>query len=432
MFLKNVAGQKFILYAYTPADGLPATGAAAGITPYVGKDWGAATALGTATATEIDATNAPGYYTVAPTQGETNADALHVTAKHSTSTIKVLGAPAVIFPLPTTGVLSPATLGRTAVVDANGLIDSNLVKAGPSGSGVAVSAWSATRGLAGTALPNAAAEAAGGLYTRGTGAGQINQDGNGRVDSNATHFAGTAYATAAAALVAAVWDALTASFSTVGSIGKRIVDYLTGAVALDSTVAKAAALATAQASIDDLPTNAELATSQAAADDATLAQIALVKAQTDLLPSDPADASVVAGLIAALSAKVDAVDDLLDTELPALTTAVADLPTNAELATALAAADDAVLAAIAALNNLSAAQVNAEVVDALRTDTGTEVSSVPAAAAPISAQIQFLFQALRNKVLSGASLRIHNDAGTVIATKVQTDNGTTYTEEKAT
>ena len=35
-----------------------------------------------------------------------------------------------------------------------------------------------------TALPNAAAEAAGGLYTRGTGAGQINQDANGRVDAN--------------------------------------------------------------------------------------------------------------------------------------------------------------------------------------------------------------------------------------------------------
>lgn len=40
---------------------------------------------------------------------------------------------------------------------------------------------------------------------------------------------------------------------------------------------------------------------------------------------------------------------------------VNDLPTNAELATALGTADDAVLAAIAALNNLSAAQVNAEV-----------------------------------------------------------------------
>lgn len=35
-----------------------------------------------------------------------------------------------------------------------------------------------------TALPDAAAEAAGGLYTRGTGAGQINQDANGRIDAN--------------------------------------------------------------------------------------------------------------------------------------------------------------------------------------------------------------------------------------------------------
>jgi hypothetical protein len=35
-----------------------------------------------------------------------------------------------------------------------------------------------------TALPNAAAEASGGLYTRGTGAGQINQDANGRIDVN--------------------------------------------------------------------------------------------------------------------------------------------------------------------------------------------------------------------------------------------------------
>ena len=35
-----------------------------------------------------------------------------------------------------------------------------------------------------TALPNAAAEAAGGLYTRGTGAGQIAQDANGNVRTN--------------------------------------------------------------------------------------------------------------------------------------------------------------------------------------------------------------------------------------------------------
>jgi hypothetical protein len=42
-----------------------------------------------------------------------------------------------------------------------------------------------------TALPNAAAEAAGGLYTRGTGAGQINQPANGQIDANVVKFGGT-------------------------------------------------------------------------------------------------------------------------------------------------------------------------------------------------------------------------------------------------
>lgn len=43
-----------------------------------------------------------------------------------------------------------------------------------------------------TALPNAAAEAAGGLYTRGSGAGQINQPANGMADMNVVRNAGTA------------------------------------------------------------------------------------------------------------------------------------------------------------------------------------------------------------------------------------------------
>jgi len=48
-----------------------------------------------------------------------------------------------------------------------------------------------------TALPNAAAEAAGGLYTRGTGAGQINQPANGMSDANVVRNAGTAITAAA-------------------------------------------------------------------------------------------------------------------------------------------------------------------------------------------------------------------------------------------
>jgi hypothetical protein len=50
-----------------------------------------------------------------------------------------------------------------------------------------------------TALPNAAAEAAGGLFTRGSGAGQINQSANGQVDVNMARILNTAVSTPATA-----------------------------------------------------------------------------------------------------------------------------------------------------------------------------------------------------------------------------------------
>lgn len=51
-----------------------------------------------------------------------------------------------------------------------------------------------------SALPNAAAEAAGGLYTRGTGAGQINQPANGMIDGNVVRWLGTAVTAATAGI----------------------------------------------------------------------------------------------------------------------------------------------------------------------------------------------------------------------------------------
>jgi len=70
-----------------------------------------------------------------------------------------------------------------------------------------------------------------------------------------------------------------------------------------------------------------------------------------------------AASLTTVEGKIDTIDDYLDTELAALTTAVADLPTNAELATALGTADDAVLAAIAALNDITVADIIAGVAD---------------------------------------------------------------------
>jgi len=127
---------------------------------------------------------------------------------------------------------------------------------------------------------------------------------------------------------------------------------------LNATVSSRAS----QASVDDVPTNAELATALGTADDAVLAQIALVKAKTDSLPADPADASDIASLVDALPTAAEnataiwaagtrtltAIDEDsttidLDAAIRAavgmasanLDTQIGDLPTNAELATAL-------------------------------------------------------------------------------------------------
>ena len=81
------------------------------------------------------------------------------------------------------------------------------------------------------------------------------------------------------------------------------------------------------------------------------------------------------------------------------------------------------------LSTLTAGQVNAEVVDALATDTYAEPSSVPAATASLAAKIGFLMAALRNKHTTTASADvIRNDADSAaIATATLTDDGTTFT-----
>lgn len=117
---KNVASQKIALYAFDATTGTPKTGDAANLTAYVSKDYGAVTALGDATATEIDATNAKGWYLWDLTQAETNADALLFTGKSSTANIVVVGQPIQTIPQ------SISTLDAAGVRSAVGLASANL------------------------------------------------------------------------------------------------------------------------------------------------------------------------------------------------------------------------------------------------------------------------------------------------------------------
>lgn len=110
-------------------------------------------------------------------------------------------------------------------------------------------AHSATRGLAGTALPNAAADAAGGLPISDAGGLDL--------------------------------DAKLANTNEVTSARMgALTDWIDGGRL-------------------DLLTDA-------------------IKAKTDNLPADPADASDIAGAFTVLSAKVDTIDDFLDTEVAAI------------------------------------------------------------------------------------------------------------------
>ena len=163
----------------------------------------------------------------------------------------------------------------------------------------------------------------------------------------------TGFGSLVADVVSAVWASASRTLTAFGFTPSLHADY------------NAAKTAATQTSVDDLPTNGELSTALSAADDATLSAITAL---------NNLSSSQVSGLLTTLAST-------LATEHGAGSWATAtgfatqgsvdDLPTNGELATALAGSDDAMLAAVAALNNLSPAQV-ATLLTTLKSDLATD------------------------------------------------------------
>ena len=85
-------------------------------------------------------------------------------------------------------------------------------------------------------------------------------------------------------------------------------------------------------------------------------------------------------------------------------------------------------ASVSGLNNLSAAQVNAEVVDVIATDTYAEVGAAPAATSSLKDKINWIFALARNKITQTATTQtLRNDAdGANIATSPHSDDGSTH------
>lgn len=187
-----------------------------------------------------------------------------------------------------------------------------------------------------TALPNAAAEAAGGLYTRGSGAGQINQNANGQIDSRtvtmatdvvtaaaiaadaigSSEFAQAAadkiWASAARTLTSsldptaatiadAVWDEARAGHVTAGSFGE-------GVASVQGNVTGSTASVTAAVTVGAI--NADVITAASLAADAGSEIAVAVRVEMDANSVDLN--TIISGLVA-----INADTDDIQARLPA-------------------------------------------------------------------------------------------------------------------
>lgn len=237
-----------------------------------------------------------------------------------------------------------------------------------------------------TALPNAAAEAAGGLYTRGSGAGQINQAANGQIDTNVAVMA--------------------AGVVTAAAVANGAIDAATFAAGAIDAAAIAANAIDADALAADVTT--ELQTGLA-----TSAALALVQTDTDDIQTR-LPAALVGG-------RIDASVGAMAANVLTATAIAADAITAAKIATDAIGSDEFAQAAADKVFGASGATL-AELA----------VAAPPATPTPRQAMMM-PYMWLRNKLIVTATTKTaHNDAGTAIFSKALTDDGAgTYTESEA-
>ena len=108
---KNVASQKWYVFAFDDTDNSAKTGDAAQITANIRIDGGAADGVDDTNPTELE----DGYYVFDLAQGETNGDYILICPASSTSDIQVIGCPMAIWTTP--------PYFSTLSIDSNGRLD---------------------------------------------------------------------------------------------------------------------------------------------------------------------------------------------------------------------------------------------------------------------------------------------------------------------
>lgn len=264
-----------------------------------------------------------------------------------------------------------------------------------------------------------------------------------------------------------IWDELTSGHTTSGTFGEQVKTDIDAILVdtnslNDTKIPDTISLANINAEVDtalgdyDPPTKTEMDSAFTEIKGATWATTDTLEAIRDRGDAAWITATGFSTLDAAgVRTAVGLASANLDTQLATLPTAAeirAEIDSNSTQLAAIVADTnelqgdwanggrldlllDAVAADVASLDDtkipdtLSLANINAQVVDALATDTYAEPTGAPAATAALSAKINYLYMALRNQVTVTASAKtFYDDSGNAEWSKVLSDDGTTYTE----
>lgn len=185
------------------------------------------------------------------------------------------------------------------------------------------------------------------------------------------------FASAAAGYQVPIWAAANSTVNLSGTTVKTLTDapadssgVTTLLTRVTAAVALASSLSTVEGKIDTIDGIVDAILVDTGTDiPATLSTLATAANLATVAGYIDTEIGSIITSLSTIDTKINTIDGIVDsiledtgTTLPA---SIGDIPTNAELATALGTADDATLAAIAALNNLSAAQVLQQAKDAL-------------------------------------------------------------------
>lgn len=481
---KNVSGQKLTVFAFDSTTNLPKVSDAANMTAYVDKDDGGVTVLADTSATEKDSTNAKGYYAFDLAQAETNADKLLFSAKSSTSNIVVIGVPSVVYTLPS-GIGDLTIANNAVAANVTRLLGTAWLPPGTAGTpDVNVKLWNALTTVALPLVPTTAGRtldvSAGGeagldwanvgsptttVGLSGTTVGITSLVSALAADSvNANALATDAVVEIRNAITGGAYALNTDSGGNVkvsDGTGANQIDTSSGGIAhvilTDTLTTYTSNTPQTGDSFAYLGTNMGLlGANLTAADDAVMtrigapvgasisADVAAVQADTDNLQtripaslvSGRIDASVGAMASNVMTAAAAASD--FGAELQALITGGA-YALQADASGYVKISDGTGTGQIdttsggvlvSALATQAKADVNAEVVDTLATDTYAEMpQGTPAATASITVKLNWLYMAWRNKkTQTSTDLKLFaDDASTVVAKSAVSDDLTTFT-----